>query len=160
MIIYAGPLGDEATERVETALEELELEDFEKLQTSVELHFFADGYNWDNTTLKPLYWVLNHPLCDKGTALLLYWAASPESIYAEYIDRPDEKGYDQKLYDFIKEIEKRISTDYYTLQNLCYPTLASYKAAWFAKYEKAYKKQRIPEIMLDFASAELNYEED
>ncbi|MGX2954874.1 DUF4274 domain-containing protein [Shewanella sp. JL219SE-S6] len=37
-----------------------------------ELHYVAANLNWDNGLESPAA-ILNHPLCDAGTALLLYW---------------------------------------------------------------------------------------
>ncbi|MBO2638671.1 DUF4274 domain-containing protein [Shewanella algae] len=43
-----------------------------ELQSMEELHYVAANLNWDNGLASPAA-ILNHPLCDAGTALLLYW---------------------------------------------------------------------------------------
>ena len=48
----------------------------EELQTKEEIHAVADNYNWDNYGVKSLYAFIEHPLCDAGTALLLFWKGS------------------------------------------------------------------------------------
>ncbi|MBA4032279.1 MAG: hypothetical protein C0478_15520 [Planctomyces sp.] len=47
-----------------------------------ELHVFASFYNWDGGD-HDLLQVLHHPLCDLGTALLIYWRSQP-GFYLEY----------------------------------------------------------------------------
>jgi len=47
-----------------------------KCTSPLELHCVAANLNWDNG-LTGLLAVLDHPLCDQGTALLLYWLGEP-----------------------------------------------------------------------------------
>ncbi|QVM93851.1 DUF4274 domain-containing protein [Pseudomonas entomophila] len=42
------------------------------LQSKEELHYVASHLNWDDGLIAPRA-ILAHPLCDAGTALLLYW---------------------------------------------------------------------------------------
>ena len=42
-------------------------------ETSSEVHYFVTQYNW-NDGLNPLKWLVNSELCDKGTALYVYWS--------------------------------------------------------------------------------------
>jgi hypothetical protein len=42
--------------------------------TAEQLHAFARGYNWDDGFAAPRA-VLASPRCERGTALLIYWAA-------------------------------------------------------------------------------------
>ena len=41
-----------------------------------ELHTFVDRWNWDGGT-KPILRALAHPLCDRGTGLMVYWRVDP-----------------------------------------------------------------------------------
>jgi len=43
------------------------------LQSMEELHFVAANLNWDNDDPDMVRAIIEHPLCDAGTALLLYW---------------------------------------------------------------------------------------
>ncbi len=45
---------------------------FETLTCSEELHQLAKKYNWDDG-VQVMEWIIESPLCDKGTALLIYW---------------------------------------------------------------------------------------
>jgi Domain of unknown function (DUF4274) len=47
-----------------------------EVQSSEELHEFVDRWNWDGGT-EPVRRALAHPLCDRGTALLVYWRIDP-----------------------------------------------------------------------------------
>ncbi|WP_417761656.1 DUF4274 domain-containing protein [Shewanella sp.] len=43
-----------------------------QLQSMEELHYVAANLNWDDG-ITAAQAIINHPLCDAGTALLLYW---------------------------------------------------------------------------------------
>ena len=48
--------------------------------SSVELHHFACNFNWD-CGVKELHRVIEHPECDAGTALTIYWLGQPLEYY-------------------------------------------------------------------------------
>jgi hypothetical protein len=78
-----------------------------------ELHAFADGFNWD-CGAKELLQVIRHPMCDRGTALLVYWRSQP-GYYLQYADRASLRPEQQELFDLQREIENRIRAgDYQT----------------------------------------------
>ncbi|UXK09313.1 DUF4274 domain-containing protein [Shewanella putrefaciens] len=43
------------------------------LQSMEEVHFVAANLNWDDDDPNIVRAIIEHPLCDAGTALLLYW---------------------------------------------------------------------------------------
>jgi len=52
--------------------------------------------------------VIRHPLCDRGTALLIYWRGGP-GWYAQYSDRAETRNADEADgYDLSQEIERLI----------------------------------------------------
>jgi len=59
-------------------------EEITALTNSVELHQFAWNYNWGDDNWVYLNWIVRNPLCDKGTALLLYWKHVPRWYYGKY----------------------------------------------------------------------------
>ncbi len=77
----------------------------ESLQTTEELHDFAWNYNWDDG-LEAMRWVLNHPACDKGTALLIYWRSSP-GYFCQYANRDAATDFERETYDFVIELEQK-----------------------------------------------------
>lgn len=54
-------------------------EELARVESPVELHYFAMGYNWGDGDEK-LRAVLDHPLCDLGTATMIYWLSQPDLI--------------------------------------------------------------------------------
>lgn len=95
---------------------------YQWLDSTVELHQFAWSYNWDDGPEIPL-WIIRHPHCDRATALLIYWRASPH-WYAQYASREDVDDpdygphWDLLTYDLIREIEERYVSGSYTSQTI------------------------------------------
>jgi len=56
--------------------------DWVRQQGPEDWHRYATGFNWDSGT-EIARWIIDQPGCDKGTALYLYYAASP-GFYAQY----------------------------------------------------------------------------
>jgi hypothetical protein len=50
-----------------------------RVESPVELHYFAMNYNWDNGE-DAVRAVIDHPLCDMGTASMIYWLAQPDLL--------------------------------------------------------------------------------
>ncbi len=73
---------DEVTARALDAL-------FGALESPLELHFCAIGFNWD-TSVDELRRLVDHPLCDRGTALAIFWLGQPAHHYAGPLSRMAE----------------------------------------------------------------------
>lgn len=54
--------------------------------------------------------VLDHPLCDRGIASLMYWMLEPSKIYAEY----ESTGRISFLLELLEQIEARLLSAKYT----------------------------------------------
>jgi hypothetical protein len=76
-----------------------------------ELHLFASLYNWDGG-LDDLHRIVRHPLCDLGTALLVYWRGQP-GFYLQYPDRTVVPDHAHEVYDLLREIEQRVAAGEY-----------------------------------------------
>lgn len=76
------------------------------LQSMEEVHFVAANLNWDDDDPNIVRAIIEHPLCDAGTALLLYWYgqgfyySTPETLNTPFgqlfktiTDRFVERGY-------------------------------------------------------------------
>jgi len=89
---------------------------FDTVTDSEELHLYADGFNWD-TGVKEMRRVIQHPLCDRGTAFLIYWRGAP-GFMARFADRSETRNPDQAdHFDLLCEIEqKMIAGDFKTYQ--------------------------------------------
>jgi len=73
--------------------------------TSDEMHEVVQRYNWDSGTA-PLKWIAKHELCDRGTALMIYWMGSPH-WYTQYAKAKDVAAHEKDTYGLLTAIEKR-----------------------------------------------------
>ena len=84
--------------------------------SSIELHHFACNFNWDGGT-EELSSVLNHPKCDAGTALLIFWLAQPV-----YYFRGAAKGKltesERETYEWLKHIESRFTNNQFSASDI------------------------------------------
>jgi len=76
-----------------------------------ELHLFAGAYNWDGG-VEDLLRAVRHPLCDLGTALLVYWRGQPGS-FLQYAGREGVPRSQREDYDLLREIEQRVQSGAY-----------------------------------------------
>jgi hypothetical protein len=93
---------DDDQEATEAAFAKL----FNAITDPEELHLFADGFNWDGGC-DEMGKVIAHPLCDLGTALLIYWRGAP-GWYLQYNDRSEVKEYELETFDLLQEIERKV----------------------------------------------------
>jgi hypothetical protein len=77
-----------------------------QIESPEELHAYAREFNWD-AGCKEMRDVIRHPLCDLGTALLIYWYAGP-GYYLKYADRSEVQDYENDSLALIEEIEQRV----------------------------------------------------
>lgn len=83
-----------------------------------ELHAFAKAWNWDGGTER-MRDVIEHPNCDAGTALLVYWYASPQ-FYSVFASRDDVPEWARDTYDLIVDIEGRYLRGAYKTTAIAY----------------------------------------
>lgn len=51
----------------------------QRVDSPMQLHYLPEILNWDSGwTTEIMGWILDHPLCDAGTALSIYWLNEPE----------------------------------------------------------------------------------
>lgn len=88
----------------------------QELNTPEKLHEFATHYNWDEGFEIPK-WIINNPLCDKGTALMMYWHADPQ-YFRQYAVREEvpSTGWKLQHYDLLREIEEKYLSGFYKHQ--------------------------------------------
>jgi Domain of unknown function (DUF4274) len=107
-------------------LKALEFNYYKKLASAEELHAFAQCFNWDFGSSE-MRWVVNHPKCDLGTAIMIYWNASPLFYFKKYSNRSDlAKGKPDYMsevdhfqnYDLIKLIEEKINKGEFRSQKI------------------------------------------
>lgn len=152
-------LTSEQQARVRFLLDEWDsIESFAKtlelVESSSEIHEFAKHYNWDYG-LEPLKLVLNHPLCDRGTALEIYWLGQPE-YYSGFSTIDDIPSCNRDGYLLLKLIESLLLNEYsFRYNNIHVDPMADYRIEnrrCFAKYSG------IPDELLlpNFGDAEEN----
>lgn len=91
---------------------------FAAIKDPEELHIFADTFNWD-CECGELKKVIQHPLCDLGTALLVYWRGQP-GYYLRYATRKEAEPYERAAYSLLREIERRVKRGEYKTARLAY----------------------------------------
>jgi hypothetical protein len=110
-------------EWVDEADEEHSLHTFRKqigaMERPEELHIFAGNFNWD-CGWEELVVVLEHPKCDYGTALMVYWLAQPDYFY-----RKTEIGKSLRLdetdtWNRVKWLEGRLLAGEYTHRQIAF----------------------------------------
>ena len=79
-----------------------------KKLTAAEWHQFVQNYNYDDGN-EPFEWLVKQKICDKGTALCLYWHLQPDF----YCNSGNKEIISDNDYLLIKEIEKRFLDQFY-----------------------------------------------
>ena len=111
-----------------------------------ELHLYADGFNWD-TGVEMMRRVIRHELCDRGTALLIYWRGAP-GYYARYADRSETPNPDQEdIYDLLREIEQKISNHQFRTRRFHYDPKSDRGHDITTKYSNVTQRRPIPAEM-------------
>ncbi|GAB3713994.1 hypothetical protein GCM10027592_53460 [Spirosoma flavus] len=125
-------LSEEEQEAIENSDDEdeeirkLQYANFERLKTSEELHYLIK--NWNDGYEIPKR-VLHHEMCDRGTALMIYWLATPD-YFTQFKSAEDVENYNRDNYYLVKEAENLLLTDHYSLQKIKFnpKSVASWEA--------------------------------
>lgn len=75
----------------------------ETIANAEELFYLASEYNWDDGMATPKA-IANHPLCDRATALMLFWRA--DAVVT--IDQDEAPEYQEEWFAFCKSITARL----------------------------------------------------
>jgi hypothetical protein len=121
------------------------VEEIKKLQSPLEFHAVASNWNWD-TDSKHLNWIIHNPVCDKGTALSLYWRAGPKALY-QYRTRNEVPKWFWAIYDFVKDVEGRYLSGFYQQQQIAFDPRNDEGTNWLKEYSEVKIKQQIPDQM-------------
>lgn len=89
------------------------------LKTSVELHYAARSWNWDNGE-KELLKIIQRPDCSLATALMIYWNGEPQEIFFDCANTEDaeEEFGSAETYHLLETIEKKILGNQYQYYNI------------------------------------------
>jgi hypothetical protein len=102
----------------------------DSISTSEELHFIAEIFNWDYN-IELLMKIINNPLCDKGTALMIYWLSCP-GYYTQF-DNEEDVDINPEIFVLIKNIEENYKTGFYKNENILFNPNSDQKFGNIAK---------------------------
>lgn len=91
----------------------------ECLQSKEELHVVADHLNWDGEGVESLYAILDHPHCDAGTALLLFWKGSGYSALS-----PNPGLATLEEIEFFSELHRRFVSKAFNTYDIAFDAFA------------------------------------
>lgn len=71
---------------------------------AAEQYYLAESHNWDNLQ-NVLDWIIDSPICDKGTASMIFWLAQPDW----YLSQPVEEipDYEMPVYHLLQKIIRK-----------------------------------------------------
>ncbi len=94
--------------------------DYRQLTKPLQWHQLMLQWNWDGN-LEPLWWIIQQPNCDFGTALLIFWRAGA-GYYYQYPNREAliADRINPATYDLIKQIEENYRNGFYQNQEFGY----------------------------------------
>ncbi|MDR1326477.1 MAG: DUF4274 domain-containing protein [Treponema sp.] len=93
---------------------------FNALTTSEELHYVAKSHNWD-CGVKVLEWIVKSPLCSEATALMLFWLAQPYYLQKYELDaKKVESAYDRQIIRLIRTIMENFQNGFYQKTHINY----------------------------------------
>ena len=113
--------------------------------TPDEWHQVAWNWNWDSG-VEALQWIIRQPMCDRGTALLVYWMGGPRYL-AQYTERTEVPHYSLEHYDLLMEIERGYLTGRYTGAEIAFDTHDDEGHDWTGEYADIPYRRPIPQPM-------------
>ena len=138
-------LDEDDEERMDELSEEMERKTEEFVTTCtdpLELHCFADHWNWDGG-VSTLVKIAQNPHCDAATALLIFWRAQPTD-YLEYRTRDDVPEYSRDTFDLIELIQTRYMQGAYSSGKITYIPQADFRIP-----EPIPGQRVMPAVMMD-----------
>jgi hypothetical protein len=111
-------LTEEERERVKRAVSDRS--QVANLQTTEELHLFVEKWNFGDFP-EPLFSIIRHPECDKGTALYIYWLNDPVSYFELYASANEASlrgQYELDNYNLLTEIQERLNAGFYEKETI------------------------------------------
>lgn len=121
------------------------------IKTSQQLHEYMSKYNWDFGLEIP-YWAIRSPLCDRGTALMIYWMAGA-GYFCQYKDRDSIPPHEIDGYDLIVEIEGKYNSNFYSTNEIKFNPSSDLEEAakghnWVEEYSDLPQRRKIPSQLL------------
>ena len=133
-------LTDEQLDRIDFLLYECDdeatfAETLLYIESSAELHALAQQINWDGG-FDELDAVLEHPLCDRGTAMMIYWLGEP-TYFSDFVSDEDVPEVNQPLKHFLNRFENQLMSEEFKSNTICFDPMAELNGAQRRKIENA-----------------------
>lgn len=132
-----------------------------QIESPEELHAYAGGFNWD-CGCGGMRDVIRHPLCDMGTALMIYWHAGA-GWFLQYADRSEVRDHEIEQLELIEEIERRALDGRYRTATQPFDPRADRGTDWTTLYDEQARKREarnrapfrtIPSVMYEPVTGE------
>jgi hypothetical protein len=84
------------------------LDHLEALESPAQLFYLPFVLNWDDShSVRVISWILNSPLCDVGTALVIYWLMAPTDWVGREVD-PSGDAWENEQIALLRKIEASV----------------------------------------------------
>ena len=87
-----------------------------EIESPEELHQLAWNHNWDDG-IQFLEWMVEHPQCDKGTALLIFWLGEP-AFHFRFSKRNEVSDWAFPTWKFLKKLSERYLEESFAHQKI------------------------------------------
>ncbi len=104
-----------------------------RVESSSELHAIARQMNWGDG-FDRLSAVLEHPLCDRGTGLMIYWLGEP-TYFADFKSDDEVPAVNQALKRFLDRIETQLTTGHFNTNTIRFDPMAKFNVVQRRKIE-------------------------
>ena len=131
-------LTDEQLARIDFLLYECEddatfAETLHRIESPAELHALSEQINWDGG-FDELIAVLEHPLCDRGTALMIYWLGEP-TYFADFASDDDVPDVNRPLKQFLNRVENQLMSEQFKSNIIFFDPMAELNVVQRRKIE-------------------------
>jgi Domain of unknown function (DUF4274) len=139
----------------EKSLSEPDKEFFDTITDPVEYHYIASIFNWD-AGIELLSWIINNPICDAGTAKMIFWRSQPS--YYTIFSSVEEAEHHSEIFILVRSIIENFQNRFYMNQNIFYDPNADPSAEETA-YQDPEAEWEIPDFMKESSpGVEINFE--
>ena len=98
---------------------------FDSITNPVELHLIAGNYNWDDGA-EVLSWIVDSLICDKATAVMIFWHAQP-SFFTQFKNK-EEAEWEAEVYTLVHKIMENLEKGLYKTNLISYNPQTDQKA--------------------------------
>jgi len=117
---------------------------FDGIEKPEELHVIAWFHNWDDGA-EVLNWIVNSPVCDSGTAKLIFWRSQPD--YYTTFSSEEDAGSNADVYCLLRTIIQNFEDGFYKKHEIAYDPNTDEGAPMDIDYRDPEEKWEIPSWM-------------